>query len=109
MNDNFARVRDHLERRRRELLTRTERVNRDLGRVEGPLSADFSEQAVQVQNDETLAEIARAAGEEVVAINEALTRLAEGQYGICKQCGEAIDARRLAAVPHSITCTRCGS
>ena len=109
MNDNFARVREQLQRRRRELLSRTERVDHDLSRVEGPLSPDFSEQAVQVQNDETLVEIARAAAEEVEAIDEALTRIAEGEYGICKRCGEPIDSRRLAAVPHSVTCAGCSS
>jgi|HigsolmetaAR201D_1030396.scaffolds.fasta_scaffold01371_3 DnaK suppressor protein len=107
MSPNLAEIRDHLERRRRELANRRERVNRDLGRAEGPLSQDFSEQAVELQNVDTLGEIGRTTIDEIAAIDEALARLAAGQYGVCKHCGQEIDARRLEARPEAVTCARC--
>jgi len=42
--------------------------------------------------------------EEVVA---ALRRLADNSYGLCRQCGEPIDLRRLEAVPTAAYCTGC--
>src|SRR6476646_8392396 len=43
------------------------------------------------------------------AIDEALTRLAEGTYGICAECGVEISERRLEAVPFAKLCVECQS
>lgn len=40
-------------------------------------------------------------------IDEALTRLAEGAYGRCAECGTEISERRLAAVPFAKLCVEC--
>ena len=38
-------------------------------------------------------------------INQALSRLDEGAYGYCLECGEEIPERRLRALPFAIRCT----
>ena len=38
---------------------------------------------------------------------EALERLRDGEYGVCQECGEAIAAARLTAMPEVMTCVRC--
>jgi len=38
---------------------------------------------------------------------EALERLRNGEYGVCQECGEAIAAARLKAMPEVVTCVRC--
>lgn len=93
--------------RRAELLTRQRRVDNDLARRNEPLVADSSDQAIQLQNDETLQEIGEAARCEIQAIDEALERLGQGLYGICKVCGDDIPAARLRAIPHATTCVDC--
>lgn len=40
-------------------------------------------------------------------IDEALTRLHEGTYGICGDCGIEISEKRLAAVPFARYCVEC--
>lgn len=40
-------------------------------------------------------------------LSAALDRLAEGGYGTCGECGEAISPARLHAVPEVQTCVRC--
>src|SRR5574341_1058630 len=42
-------------------------------------------------------------------IDEALTRLHEGTYGICADCGVEITEKRLAAVPFAKLCVECQS
>jgi len=42
-------------------------------------------------------------------IDEALTRLNEGTYGICAECGVDISEKRLAAVPFAKLCVECQS
>lgn len=40
-------------------------------------------------------------------IRAALARIAEGEYGYCKECGEEIAAKRLAVDPTVPTCVSC--
>jgi DnaK suppressor protein len=51
---------------------------------------------IQRRNYRTLKEIAAA-----------MDRLDTGDYGVCLNCGEAINSRRLAAVPWAAYCIRC--
>ena len=41
------------------------------------------------------------------AIEEALWRMEQGTYGICRDCGEAIAAARLNAIPWTRVCITC--
>lgn len=40
-------------------------------------------------------------------VRDALKRIEDGTYGICKYCNEQIDERRLLARPSSGACIRC--
>ncbi|MBI5025974.1 MAG: RNA polymerase-binding protein DksA [Nitrospirae bacterium] len=40
-------------------------------------------------------------------IDEAIERLDSGTFGICEECGEAIDIRRLDARPVTTLCINC--
>jgi DnaK suppressor protein len=103
-----AKARQLLLARQRALLERHERVEADLQRRGEPLAGDWSDRAIQLQNDEALQAIDDAAQEELVAIEESLQRLGRGLYGICKDCGEPIEPARLEAL-HSVTCASCAS
>ena len=91
------------------MLIRRRRVDNDLARRNEPLVADSSDQAIQLENDETLQEIGEAARREIDAIDAALERLSQGLYGICRTCGEEIPAARLLVMPHATTCVDCPS
>lgn len=43
------------------------------------------------------------------SIDEALTRLHEGSYGICAECGVEISEKRLQVVPFAKLCVECQS
>jgi RNA polymerase-binding transcription factor len=40
-------------------------------------------------------------------IDEALSRIEDGSFGICEECGEAIQAARLQARPVTTLCIKC--
>jgi DnaK suppressor protein len=40
-------------------------------------------------------------------IARALAKLAEGSYGVCDGCGQAIASARLRAAPESVLCIQC--
>lgn len=106
---NDAAIRRRLLARREELATRRRRVERDLGRQNEPLVADFSDQATQVQNDEVLEAIGDSASRELEAIDAALERIASGRFGVCSECGQRIENARLEAVPYALRCSRCAA
>ncbi|MDB5859724.1 MAG: transcriptional regulator, TraR/DksA family [Ramlibacter sp.] len=47
------------------------------------------------------------AATELAQVSAALRRLDEGGYGLCQDCGEPIDQRRLLALPATPFCTAC--
>ncbi len=70
-------------------------------------AVDRGEEAgAEVEQGLNDAEVARDMGE-MRAISEALARLEAGRYGLCADCDELIDERRLAAEPHAVRCTAC--
>jgi DnaK suppressor protein len=52
-------------------------------------------------------ELERRREVEVARIDSALERLAEGEYGFCVTCGEAIEPKRLELDPATPTCLAC--
>ncbi len=100
-------MRNRLLLRRDELAKRAADAGADLRRENEPLSPDFSEQAVQRENDDVLRGLSDAARGELAGINRALARIASGTYFSCAACGADIDERRLEAVPYADRCTRC--
>ena len=48
-------------------------------------------------------------GNVISLIDDAIERLANGEYGICMDCGEPISEARLKARPYAIFCIKCKS
>jgi RNA polymerase-binding transcription factor DksA len=40
-------------------------------------------------------------------LEDALVRIAKGDYGRCTECGKLIEKERLEAVPHARQCLQC--
>lgn len=47
------------------------------------------------------------AADELAQVTAALGRIGDGTYGWCEDCAEAIDERRLLALPATRFCTAC--
>ncbi|MES2787113.1 MAG: TraR/DksA family transcriptional regulator [Pseudomonadota bacterium] len=64
------------------------------------LASSESESAIDaIQGEHAAAELAQVAA--------AMRRLQDGTYGICTDCGVAIDEQRLLALPSAPRCTAC--
>jgi DnaK suppressor protein len=106
MMDNYAEIAGKLRARLAELQTRSDVIEDDL---RGPLDADFSEQAIDLADDETLEgvdEVLRAEARQIVF---ALQRIENGTYGTCANCGKEITAKRLAVHPIATRCAACAT
>ena len=75
---------------------------------EGDVS-DFKDiAAVDAQSEVDEARISQAS-RELAQVMAALTRMGDGTYGICQDCGDPIEQARLLALPEVIYCTSCQS
>lgn len=107
----YADLRKILEDRRREILSEVQGKIRDV-RAEGSTSKlnevfDAGESSeADIQEDIEFALIQMKA-ETLQRINEALSRLEEGKYGYCFECGEEIAEARLRALPFAVRCKDC--
>jgi RNA polymerase-binding transcription factor DksA len=98
---------EKLHARRHVLTDRLQRVRADRRHEEGPLSADFEEQAVERENDEVLDGLDALERQERQEIDAAIGRVEAGGFGICEGCEEKIEASRLAVAPSARLCLNC--
>ncbi len=64
------------------------------------VAASETDASVQVQLSQTDSKLLRA-------IDDALTRIRQGRFGTCEECGQPISKARLEAVPWARLCRDC--
>ena len=100
-----------LEGRRLEIMGEVQHKMRDV-RAQGAAvprqgvrdEAESSE--AEIQDDIEFA-LLQMKAETLSKIGEALSRLEEGSYGNCYECGEEIAGQRLRALPFAVRCKGC--
>jgi DnaK suppressor protein len=68
---------------------------------------DFLDVAQGVEHQELARLRASRLTQRARRLRMALTRVSDGEYGVCSECGARIPARRLLAVPDATTCVAC--
>lgn len=76
-------------------------------RLEEPADPDFSDNAIEHEDDEVLEAQGLKGQKEILAISAALQRIENDEFGICVSCGEAISNERLDIIPYAIKCRNC--
>ena len=113
-SDFLAEIREQLESTK----ARLEEELAKLGKRSGQDAADFKTSWEEYGNseEENAAEVAAYSDSlgleatfesELRGAMEALTRLDEGEYGLCKMCGKEIGKQRLQARPMATLCIEC--
>ena len=70
-------------------------------------TGDFLDIAQGVQNQELAGLNAERLSERARRLRIALSRVSDGEYGICVECGDSIPSKRLVAVPDATTSLAC--
>lgn len=96
--------RQQLAERRRYLLRKLEQFEASLDR---PRSKDIEDRATETENEEVIEGLGITGLEELRRIDRALSRIDNGTYGLCANCGEEIPIKRLRVVPETQTCIAC--
>lgn len=99
-----------LQRRRSVLLETARRADAELDALRSAERDPEFEEGAQTDHEAfTLARLGEAQRRELEQIDAALARLDAGEYGVCRDCGQDIDPRRLAALPYALLCTECAT
>ncbi|HAZ11281.1 MAG: hypothetical protein A2X86_20615 [Bdellovibrionales bacterium GWA2_49_15] len=96
-----------LKGKKKELLDRIQGLVKDKTRLDGPLDADFEEQATMLENSEVVDHLDLLERQELALIEAALRRIKDQEYGVCQNCQAAISEKRLTALPYATTCLNC--
>jgi len=104
---NLQTVKQNLVEKRESLQLRLEKIEDDLSRKSGALSADLEEQATELENQEVLEELDVSIHATLEQIDTALNRIEAGTYGVCQECGNSIKQERLEAIPFTAHCIDC--
>lgn len=107
--DKYEAIRQTLLKKRQELIERIDAIGNDKKRHDEPLSRDFEEQAIEVENDQVVDTLDENSRKEFIAIGNALHRVQTGEYEICAECGTRIPDKRLQALPYTDKCVDCAS
>ena len=95
------------------LLKRLKELGGRLNEIEAALveehTKDWEDLATEREGDEVLEALGESGQAEIARIQAALQRMAEGEYGVCVQCGEEISEARLDALPDAALCRNCAA
>jgi DnaK suppressor protein len=108
----YAELKDILDDRRREIHAEVQgkmRGVREEGTWGGKLNEvlDAVESAEADIQEEIEFSLVQMKSETLNKITDALTRLEQGTYGNCFECGDEIAEKRLRALPFAVRCKAC--
>lgn len=104
---NSGKIRQQLAHRRDEIISIVNKIDKHVTHREQALDRDSGERALELENLDALFAIDRETRLELRQINDAIERIDVGRYGFCSECGAAIGADRLAALPYIDICIVC--
>jgi DnaK suppressor protein len=108
----YTELKNMLEGRRREIHAEVQGRMRDV-RSEGTWGGKLNEVLDAVESSEADIQeeiefaLIQMKSETLNKINDALSRLDQGNYGNCFECGEEIAEKRLRALPFAVRCKDC--
>lgn len=102
----YAAIKQKLQARRAELLGEIAERDETMADITIDEPEDKSFERLE---DEVLSALSGADRDEVIRIDAALGKIAEGSYGECEECGQEIAPARLEAMPDALLCINCAS
>ena len=106
---DFQPIREELEQQRARVAARLHEIQSERRQEDGPLDADWSEQAIDLESEEVLTQLDARSRMDLERLTAAIARIDAGKYGQCSVCGRKINPKRLKALPHADACMGCAS
>jgi RNA polymerase-binding transcription factor DksA len=89
---------------RAEVISELEALN---ARLETKADYELGEGDPMIYQWELNLALRERAEQHLAEVDQALTQLDQGSYGLCEQCGQPIEPERLAVLTHTRLCSQC--
>ncbi len=70
-------------------------------------TGDLADVALDSAHEEVTSQMAEVESRELAKIDDAISRISDGNYGGCEGCGKPIPLARLQALPYATLCIKC--
>ena len=101
----FRKIRQKLLQRRQEILDANRSARGEFKALSSQdRESEYEERAQVALADYTLYKLLEAQQQELRMIDAALSRMDEGAFGVCVDCGGEISIERLRALPYTLLC-----
>ncbi len=105
---NLEKIKEMLLEERREILERlAKKQGAHLELLESHAKGDIADQATALEIQRIKSTLSSMERQKLQNIENALKKIEDGTYGICAECGELIDEKRLMIKPFAIYCVKC--
>ncbi|GAA0311915.1 TraR/DksA family transcriptional regulator [Psychrobacter aestuarii] len=104
MTDNNNDARQRLLALKEEYRTRIDAIEDHIQNPQDDLNEHWEDQAISYRQNDMRKNLQAEAQQNLVYVDNALSRIENGTYGECEVCGEAIEPQRLEAVPYATLC-----
>lgn len=101
---NIEHARQQLLAMQNEYEERIAKISDHIHHPQDELNQHWDDQAVIVSQNEMRVNLLVEAEENLGLVKDALRRIEENHYGLCAECGEEIDEKRLNSVPYATHC-----
>ncbi len=105
---NLEKIKKMLLEEKTEILQRmAKKQGAHLELLESQARGDLADQAAALELQRIKSALSSLERQKLQNIDNALKKIEEGTYGICAECGELIDEKRLMIKPFAIYCVKC--
>ncbi|MHC1692071.1 MAG: TraR/DksA family transcriptional regulator [Sphaerochaetaceae bacterium] len=109
-DDFYAEMEQQLLTLRKEILDTFAAEDEDFrGMINAMGIKDLGDIAADDVASKKMEALNQHAANRLKSVEAALTRLKNGRYGMCLQCGKKIPEERLRAIPYAVLCVDCKS
>lgn len=106
-HDRRQRLRTHLLTRRKVLLEAYERRRQASEDASTSEPRDEADESVRLDAQDEAWRMAESEARELARIDATLSRMDDDTWGVCLECGEEIEEKRLLALPTAARCLSC--
>lgn len=87
-----------------EYETRIDKIEDHIQNPQDDLNEHWEDQAISYRQNDMRQNLKSEAQQNLIYVENALSRIENGTYGECEVCGEPIEEQRLEALPYATLC-----
>ncbi len=104
MSINLDQAKQSLLTLKEEYETRIDKIEDHIQNPQDDLNEHWEDQAISYRQNDMRKNLREEARQNLIYVENALSRVENGTYGECEVCGEQIEEQRLEALPYATLC-----